>query len=274
MTQQLQYILFVLFLFEDTVQCLMRKIQHCGLDINFARPFQINLNLTFYPHEKACQFNNLQLIEYNIVMTLKIFCSKYCLLVLMFVLFACNLRVNGFKPISSLSLMYKRPLISIRLHGSSSSKMSKTPVVGIDDIKQSRIDKVNLIKESGGNPFEYSYKVTHSSSQLQDLYKSLDNGAEDESADVAVAGRIMVRRVFGKLAFFDIQDETGSIQLYLDKSRLENSFQSVKAWTDAGYFHISDLCSHNILSNIQQIFLLHTMDNYSVQVTLLAPEAL
>ncbi len=47
---------------------------------------------------------------------------------------------------------------------------------------------------------------------------------EDEAADVAVAGRIMARRVFGKLAFFTLQDNTGVIQLYIDKGRLEEEF--------------------------------------------------
>jgi lysyl-tRNA synthetase class II len=41
---------------------------------------------------------------------------------------------------------------------------------------------------------------------------------------VAVAGRIMARRVFGKLAFFTLQDNTGVIQLYIDKGRLGEEF--------------------------------------------------
>lgn len=34
----------------------------------------------------------------------------------------------------------------------------------------------------------------------------------------------MARRVFGKLAFFTLQDNTGVIQLYIDKGRLEEEF--------------------------------------------------
>ena len=39
--------------------------------------------------------------------------------------------------------------------------------------------------------------------------------------DVAVAGRIMLRRVMGKLAFVTLRDDSGTIQLYVDKSILE-----------------------------------------------------
>ena len=60
--------------------------------------------------------------------------------------------------------------------------------------------------------------------------------------DVAVAGRIMTRRVFGKLAFFTLQDETGTIQLYLDKNRIQEfmadrfpeAFTNLKQLTDMG----------------------------------------
>ena len=50
-----------------------------------------------------------------------------------------------------------------------------------------------------------SWNVTHSSVELQKQWTGLEAGTEDESAEVSVAGRIMARRVFGKLAFFSIQ---------------------------------------------------------------------
>jgi len=40
-------------------------------------------------------------------------------------------------------------------------------------------------------------------------------------ADVAVAGRLMLRRVMGKLAFLTLRDESGTIQLYVEKNILE-----------------------------------------------------
>ena len=74
--------------------------------------------------------------------------------------------------------------------------------------------------------YAYTYDQTHSSGQLHELYEGkLEGGEEDESADVAVAGRIMAKRVFGKLAFFTLQDETSTIQLHLEKNRLGDSFK-------------------------------------------------
>ena len=40
--------------------------------------------------------------------------------------------------------------------------------------------------------------------------------------------------MFGKLAFFELQDDSGSIQLYLEAGRLGAEFKTIKEWTDAG----------------------------------------
>jgi lysyl-tRNA synthetase class 2 len=108
------------------------------------------------------------------------------------------------------------------------------PVATIDEIRRVRINKVEEIRADGAEPFAYSYTATHKSAELQGMFDDLENGTEDESVDVAVAGRIMLRRVFGKLAFFTLQDETGTIQLYLEKGRLADEFAKVKSWTDIG----------------------------------------
>lgn len=52
--------------------------------------------------------------------------------------------------------------------------------------------------------------MTHSSGELQKGWEGLDAGTEDEEAEVSVAGRIMARRVFGKLAFFNMQVRCGA----------------------------------------------------------------
>ncbi|CAB1112633.1 unnamed protein product [Ectocarpus sp. CCAP 1310/34] len=109
-----------------------------------------------------------------------------------------------------------------------------TPVA---ELRAVRIGKAEEIRAAGGNPYAYSWDVTHSSSELQKQWEGLEAGTEDEEAEVSVAGRIMARRVFGKLAFFNMQDSEGSFQLYIDKGRLGDEFkaiQDLKTWTDAG----------------------------------------
>lgn len=76
---------------------------------------------------------------------------------------------------------------------------------------------------------------------MQEKFADLTSGEEVET-EVAIAGRIMARRVFGKLAFFTLEDETGTIQLYLEKNRIQesmaeidaNAFNHLKQLTDVG----------------------------------------
>lgn len=94
------------------------------------------------------------------------------------------------------------------------------------ELRLNRLAKVDAMRQANVEPFEYTYNVNRSSKQLNDEYTDrLEPGEEDEESDIAVAGRIMTRRVFGKLAFFTLQDETGTIQLQFDKGRLGDSFK-------------------------------------------------
>jgi lysyl-tRNA synthetase class 2 len=109
-----------------------------------------------------------------------------------------------------------------------------------DDIRATRLEKVEQLKQLGMNPYAYQWESSHHAAQLQEKYADLPSGEEVE-VEVAIAGRIMARRVFGKLAFFTLQDETGSIQLYLEKKRIDegmadvpDAFKHLKDLTDAG----------------------------------------
>ncbi|WP_413200205.1 lysine--tRNA ligase [Nostoc piscinale] len=110
-----------------------------------------------------------------------------------------------------------------------------------EDIRAARLEKVDQIKQLGANPYAYRWESTHNAAQLQEKFADLASG-EEVDLEVAIAGRIMARRVFGKLAFFTLQDETGTIQLYLEKNRIQESmaeidaeaFNHLKQLTDAG----------------------------------------
>jgi len=47
---------------------------------------------------------------------------------------------------------------------------------------------------------------------------------------VAVAGRLMAKRVMGKASFAQLQDTSGRIQLYLQGSDLAESYEAFKGW--------------------------------------------
>ncbi|MGK7908275.1 MAG: lysine--tRNA ligase [Synechococcus sp.] len=108
----------------------------------------------------------------------------------------------------------------------------------MDALKAARIEKLSQLRAAGIEPYAYKFNRTHMAQDLQDSY--VDLGAGEEVDDrVAIAGRIMLRRVFGKLAFFTLQDQSGTIQLYLDKKRItvgmgEEAFNTLKKLTDAG----------------------------------------
>ncbi len=110
-----------------------------------------------------------------------------------------------------------------------------------EDLRATRIEKLDQLRAVGMNPFAYQWKSSHTMAELQTHHAALPNGEED-TTEVAVAGRIMARRVFGKLAFFTLQDETGNIQLYLDKGRIQEfmgdrfpeAFTNLKQLTDMG----------------------------------------
>ncbi|MFB2967949.1 lysine--tRNA ligase [Aerosakkonema sp. BLCC-F183] len=110
-----------------------------------------------------------------------------------------------------------------------------------EDIRATRLEKVEQLNQLGLNPYAYRWESTHHAAELQEKYADLTNG-EEVDIEVAVAGRILIRRVFGKLAFFNLQDETGTIQLYLDKNRIQenmadidnDAFNHLKQLTDVG----------------------------------------
>lgn len=123
---------------------------------------------------------------------------------------------------------------------SEQSQEPQQPKSTLDEIRAARLEKVEQIKQLGLNPYSYKWEITHHAAQLQDKYADLANGEEVET-EVSIAGRIIARRIIGKLAFFNLQDETGTIQLYLDKKRIQqtmadvsNAFNNVTKLTDTG----------------------------------------
>jgi lysyl-tRNA synthetase class 2 len=113
----------------------------------------------------------------------------------------------------------------------------------LEDIRITRLQKAEDLKQLGLNPYAYTWEITHHAAELQDKFADLPAG-EEVDFPVSMAGRIMARRVFGKLAFFSLQDETGAMQLYLDKKTIQagmaeqddQAFNHLKQLTDVGDF--------------------------------------
>ncbi|MEY2402980.1 MAG: lysyl-tRNA synthetase, class [Acidimicrobiaceae bacterium] len=71
----------------------------------------------------------------------------------------------------------------------------------------------DLRKEPALTPIPYRYEPDATAAELQAEFAALEPGSETERR-VTVAGRLMLRRVQGKLAFGTLQDGTGRIQLF------------------------------------------------------------
>ncbi len=87
--------------------------------------------------------------------------------------------------------------------------------------------KIADLREAGIEPYPYEYNPSHHAAQLQTLHASLpEQGRSGET--VRVAGRLMLFRDMGKLAFGHVQDETGRIQVMLRKDPLGEQWKVVE----------------------------------------------
>ncbi len=112
----------------------------------------------------------------------------------------------------------------------------------MSELRDTRLEKAKTLKNIGQGPYGLNFRPTHTSSALQKKYTDLPNG-EEKQEEVSIAGRITSRRVMGKLAFFTLADETGTIQLFLEKATLnqneinensKNNFENITSLVDSG----------------------------------------
>ncbi len=94
-----------------------------------------------------------------------------------------------------------------------------------EELRESKIAKLTQLHAKGVNPFPYQYIRTHLSREIQEKFGSLQNG-EESNVNAKVCGKIMSIRGFGKLAFIDLNDDTGKIQVQLKQgSSSEKAFE-------------------------------------------------
>ena len=84
----------------------------------------------------------------------------------------------------------------------------------LNDQELRRLEELELIKKLGKNPYPQVYEKTHNSA---DILSAFTDETADQLADVTLGGRIMSIRKMGKASFFNLQDASGKIQIYLKK---------------------------------------------------------
>jgi lysyl-tRNA synthetase, class II len=85
-----------------------------------------------------------------------------------------------------------------------------------------------------GVAFPNDFARTHYAGDLQEAYGDIERwtgeALDAEALRVAVAGRIMAKRIMGKAAFVQIQDMTGTLQLFLQANALGETYDAFKHW--------------------------------------------
>ncbi len=86
----------------------------------------------------------------------------------------------------------------------------------LERLTQQRLEKLNRIRARGIDPYPHSYERSHTTSEAIALLTDQEKSPEKASLEeLTLAGRIVASRFMGKVAFFDIRDGSGKIQLYL-----------------------------------------------------------
>lgn len=98
------------------------------------------------------------------------------------------------------------------------------------EVYQIRKEKLASLRDDGFNfPNHFSQQ-----SLAIDVLNNYDQYAKENLAEqkvkVAVAGRIVLRRVMGKASFFHIQDVSGRIQVYVRQNDLPELYEQFKLW--------------------------------------------
>ncbi len=112
--------------------------------------------------------------------------------------------------------------------------MNKTEL-SLTEQARFRLEKLDEIRKMGVNPYPYEFETDHNTAQIRETPALLD-GEEAERKRVRIAGRIMTRRIMGKAAFFNLQDQSGTIQVYIrrDDVGTENYNTLFKKLIDLG----------------------------------------
>ena len=100
-------------------------------------------------------------------------------------------------------------------------------VVEDDPIAVRRAKREALIA-AGRDPYGHAFAYSHHLADLAAQYEGLEDGAST-SDEVKVAGRIMAKRDQGKLAFLELRDSSGDMQLFCRINALgEDAFAELK----------------------------------------------
>ena len=94
----------------------------------------------------------------------------------------------------------------------------------LSEQSQIRLNKLNALAEAGRSPYRLvKYDRTHLSGEILNNFDALENQT------VAIAGRMVSRRVMGKASFAHLLDKDGEIQIYVRRDDVgEDAYRDFK----------------------------------------------
>ena len=95
----------------------------------------------------------------------------------------------------------------------------------VGDLRAQRLEKLQALLAAGVSPYGSRVEGIVSTAQARALYAQ----AGENSAAVTLAGRIMAKRLMGKSMFMDLVDESGRLQLYVQRDGVgEGPYELIK----------------------------------------------
>ena len=110
--------------------------------------------------------------------------------------------------------------------------MSESSAESTSAYEQERRDKLQRLRELGVDPYGQRTAGVRPLAEVKALHKP--EFGQDGGPEVTVAGRVMFARRIGKLTFLKLRDETGDLQVAIDKKRVSDLDWQVHDLVDLG----------------------------------------
>jgi lysyl-tRNA synthetase, class II len=95
--------------------------------------------------------------------------------------------------------------------------------------------KLHELKKAGINAFPYAFDRNSNCAQIRAQFENkLQAGEKVLDSDFKIAGRLMTLRSMGKANFFNIQDQSGQLQVYVKPEELDESARQAFSLLDLG----------------------------------------
>ncbi|MCW2277101.1 lysine--tRNA ligase [Heliophilum fasciatum] len=97
-----------------------------------------------------------------------------------------------------------------------------------NDLMRVRLEKLAELRSAGVDPFGSRFETSHHAADIRDQFEAMENQT------VRIAGRMMAKRHQGKAGFANVQDLSGSIQIYVRRDAVGDAAFDLFVKADIG----------------------------------------